>query len=248
LGQSVPSAGVKQSFFPLPTPSPLRPSPCVSTTVRQSYQSDGGTILPTADPLLSSLQLISQVGQSSPHISGLDTAGYSPNCTTYKVTLTPFNECFDYSRRCLRQGYQPDGGTGKVIVSYLEIGYADYSTSTVNPPARRRVFRLRSEMPSSSLQIWWRHNLSRRFSAELQVQLSWHPEKSEELNYTASLAWNHAKPSWFTKGGQLSNQQPPFSSPTPKKIISCFILELSDLHERLIFICSLNTYTSKIAH
>ena len=67
-------------------------------------------------------QLISPVGQSLPHISGLDRVGYPPNSTTYTVTLTPFNECFDYGLRCLRQGYQSDGCTGKIIVSYFGVG------------------------------------------------------------------------------------------------------------------------------
>jgi hypothetical protein len=80
-------------------------------------------------------QLISQVGQSSPHISGLDRAGYPPNSTTYTANLTPFNDCFDYGRRCFRKGYQSDGGTGKVIVSYSRIVSGLVKLAILPPPS-----------------------------------------------------------------------------------------------------------------
>jgi hypothetical protein len=92
----------------------------------------------------------------------------------------------------------------------------------LHPYARKRVFPLRSEVPSSRLPIWWQHNLSQNFSTELQFYPSWQPQKSAELSYTASSAWNHAKPSCFTKGGQLSHQQPSHASPTPQKISVLF--------------------------
>ena len=103
--------------------------------------------------------------------------------------------------------------------------------------ALQRVFRLRSEVPSTSLPIWWRHNVSWNFSTEIQFYPSWHVKKSAELN-TASLAWYHAKPSCFTTGGQPTHQQPPTPPPPPQKKIFCFILEPSDVHERLMYICS----------
>jgi hypothetical protein len=36
------------------------------------------------------------------------------------VTPTPLNEFFDYGLGCLRQGYQPDGGTGLTLAGLLQ--------------------------------------------------------------------------------------------------------------------------------